>query len=111
MNQALYKPDEYVLLVSTFIVRHNGTRTSTAPIHFDPRYQFGIVITNEDANDTLVKFNIRCIDAGVPVRNPTDEELETLPIYEITSSLFWDPSRKLLAKNEMATQQVTLCQY
>ena len=55
---------------------------------FDPRYQFGIVITNEDANDTLVKFNIRCIDAGVPVRNPTDEELETLPIYEITSSLF-----------------------
>ena len=44
VNQELSKPDELVLLMSTFQVRYNGTRVDTAPMQSDPRYQFGIVL-------------------------------------------------------------------
>ena len=31
--------------------------------------------------------------------------MDTLPVYEITSLLFWEPTRKLTAENEVAMHQ------
>ena len=98
INQALPKPDEYVSLLSTFQVRYNGTGINASSMQFDPRSQFGIVLPNEDVSDTVVNFTLRGIVMGVPIRIPSNEELDTLPVYEIKSSLFWDPSRKLHAE-------------
>ena len=53
----------------------------------------------------MVKFTIRGIAEGIPIRTHRCGELDALPVYEITSPLFWDPSRKLHTENEMATQQ------
>ena len=74
-------------------------------MYFKPRYQFGIGIPNEDANGTVAKFTLRDISVGVPIRTCTDDELENIPAYEIISPLLWDPSRKVHAEYEMATQQ------
>ena len=74
-------------------------------MNFYPRSQIGIVLPNEDANNNVVKFTLRGIVTGVTIRTPSDEDLYTLPVYEITRSLFWDLSRKFQAENEMATQQ------
>ena len=78
--------------MSTFQVRYNGIGINAASMQFDPRYQFGIVLPNEDVNNTVVKFTLRGIVMGVPIRIPSNEELDTLPVYEIKSSLFWDPN-------------------
>ena len=36
---------------------------------------------------------------------PSDKELDTMTVYKITRSLFWDPYSKFHTENEMATQQ------
>ena len=99
IDQSLSKPDENVLLMSNFQGSYNVTRIDTAPMYFNPKPQFGIVITNGDVNDTLVKFTLKRIATGFPIRIPSDEELDTISIYEIKTSLFWYPSRKFNAKN------------
>ena len=71
---------------------YNGDRIDTATMQSNPRSKFGIVLHNEDDNNTVVKFALRGI-------TPSDEELETLPVYKIRSPLFFDPSRKLHAVN------------
>ena len=57
---------------------------------FDPISQFGIVLPNEDANDTIIKLTLWGITSGVKIRTPSYEEMDTLPVYDINSSLFWD---------------------
>ena len=66
-------------------------------MQFDPRSQFGIIIQNEYANDTVVKLTLRGIVMGVPIRTPINEDMETLTKYKITSPLFCDPYSKLNA--------------
>ena len=85
--------------MSTFLVRYNGTIIDTAPMYLYPRSQFGTVPPNEDANNTVVKLTIIGVATGAPIRTPSDEEMDTLPIYEIPSPLFWDPSSKFHAEN------------
>ena len=57
-------------------------------MQFDPRSHFGIVIPNDYVNDTVVNFTLRGISAVVPFRTPIDEDMNTLPVYGITSPLF-----------------------
>ena len=67
--------------MSNFQVRYNYTRINTAPVKSNPRSHFGIVILDEDANDTVLKFLLRGIDLGVPIKNFSDEDLDTLLVY------------------------------
>ena len=67
------------------------------PIQFDPIYQFNIVLLNEDNNYTIINLTLRGITAGFNIKTPSDEELENLPVYDIASDLFWDPTRKFHA--------------
>ena len=96
-----------MLLIYTFQVRYCNTRIDTSPIQFNPISKFGIVLPNEDANNTVVKFTLICIATVIPIITPRDEDMETLLVYEITIPLFWDPSSKLRTENEVATQKGT----
>ena len=91
--------------MSNFQVWYNGTKINTAQIQFDPRYQFLIVLPNNNANDTYVKFTFQGIVTRVAIRTPRDEYLDTLAIYEITSPILWDPMSKLHAENEESVHQ------
>ena len=91
----------------TFQVRYNCTIINTSPMKFKPRSQFGIVISNVDAKDILVNFSRIVVAAGVSIRTSRNEELDTIPMYEITSPLFCDLSRRLHTKNEMDAHQGT----
>ena len=91
--------------MSTSQVRYNGNRVDTVPIQFDPRHQFVIILPNEDANHTIIKLTLWGIADGIIIRNPRDEELDTLPVYKTTSSLFWDPTRNPHAENEVVVNQ------
>ena len=33
---------------------------------------------------------LRCIATGVTIRTTINEDLDTLPVYDITSPMFWD---------------------
>ena len=105
INQALSKLDEDLFLVSTFQVIYNGTVINTVSMQFKPRSQFVIVLPNEYTNNTVVKFTIRGVCMGVPVRTTINKYLDTLSVYKIKIPLFWDLSRKLHIENEMNTQQ------
>ena len=72
----------------TYQVRYNGTIIDTTPMQFNPRYQFVIVIPNEDANNTVENFTLRGVAVDVLIKTPIYKELDTLSMYEITSSLF-----------------------
>ena len=53
----------------------------------------------------MVKFILRDIAVGIPTITPRYVDMDTLTVYEITSTLFWYLYRKLHAENEMTTQQ------
>ena len=55
--------------------------------------------------DGVIKFTLRGIDAGIPNRTPSDEDMDNIPVYDIISPLFWDLYRKLHVGNVLATQQ------
>ena len=74
--------------MSNFKVCHNATRIYMAPMKLDPRSQFVFVLPNEYANNTVVNFTIIGIAMGAPIRTPRNEELDTFPVYEITSPYF-----------------------
>ena len=59
--QSLSKPDEDVSIISSFQVSYNVTIIDTAPMYFNPRSQFGIVIPNGYVNNTLVKSTLKDI--------------------------------------------------
>ena len=109
INKVLSNPDEDVSLVLTFQVRYNCTRIDTAPMQFDTRSHFGIVLPNEDDNDTLLNLTLIVIDVGVPIRTPSNEGIENISMYKITSPLFCDLSRKFHAKKINGYK--TGCQY
>ena len=46
---------------------------------FDLWSHFGSVITNEDANNTVVKFTIRGTTTGIPIITPRYEDMDTYP--------------------------------
>ena len=88
--------------MSNVLFWYNSTRVDTEPIQFYPIFQFGNVLPNNNDNGTIVKFNIQGIATEVTIRNPRNEDLETLSVYEITSTFFWDKMSKFHYKNEEA---------
>ena len=105
INQALHKPDEKRSLLSTYQVRHNGIRVDATPVQFDKTSAFGIVLPKEDAEDATIRFTLRGVSAGFKVRTPTNEELDTMQPYELTSQLYWDPQSESHAKEEVVAQR------
>ena len=103
-NQALYKADEERSLLSTFQARWSGTRVDSVPMSHDPTSLFGIVIEDEDLGKAVVPFNIDRASCGFNCRTPTDEDWETLPLFEITSRLRWDPNDPKHAEEEAKVQ-------
>lgn len=91
-NQALYKADEERSLLSSFQTRWSGTRLDSVPMSQDPTSLFGIVIEDEDHGRVVIPFNIKQSSCGFECRTPTDEDWESLPLFEVTSRLRWDPN-------------------
>ena len=54
ISQEIYKPDEYVSLISNFQVSYNGTIINTAPMKYDLRPRFVIVLPNEYSNKNVI---------------------------------------------------------
>ena len=73
VNHALSKPDQEVSLISTFQDLYNSTIIDTMPMKFYPRSNCGIVLTNKDANGTVVKFMLQGITIGVTIRTTINE--------------------------------------
>ena len=48
---------------------------------------------------------LRGVAARVNIRTPSDEDLDTLPLYEITIPLFWDPKSKFHDENEITVEE------
>ena len=73
---------------------------------FYPISQLVVVLPNKYNNYTIVKFALRGISARINIRNSSDEDLDTLPVYDITSPLFGEPTSKFHDKKEEAMLQV-----
>ena len=69
---------------------------------FDSRSQFGIFLPNEYSNNTIIKFKLRGSVEVVTISTTSDKDLYTLPVYDITTPLFLDPTRKLHSENEIS---------
>ena len=61
-----------------------------------------MVLHNYATDDTVINFQIYFVAAGFDIRTPMDEDMKILPMYEVTSQLFWDPNYFSHAKNERA---------
>ena len=85
--------------MSTLKIQYNVTRVEKALMQFDSISQFRIFFLNEDVNETIIKFTLRGISAGFIIRTPGDEDLDTLPMYKITCSLFWYSTSTLHVEN------------
>ena len=92
VNQALYKPGSSQSLMSTPQVRDSGTRVDTTWVQHDETSNYGVVLDSEEHGRLIVPFTLNGVSSGFSVSSPDDEELEQLPIFEITSSLYWDPN-------------------
>ena len=104
INQALYQEGEDRSLLSTFQARWSGTRVDNVPVSQDPTSEFGIVLHSEEDGREIVPFSMRGTSIGFKVRRPLDEDLESLPIFDVTSSLHWDPNSPEHAEEERRAQ-------
>ena len=105
VNQGLYQPGSSQSLMSTPQVRDAGTRVDTTWVQHDSTSNFGIVLQSEEYGRLVVPFTIDGASSGFSISSPDDDELEELPIFEITSSLHWDPSSNSHAENEARSQK------
>ena len=87
VNQALYKPGSSQSLMSTPQVRDSGTRIDTTWVQHDETSNFGQVLESEKHGRMVVPFALDGVSASFSVSSPDDDELDQLPILQITSSL------------------------
>ena len=104
VNHCLHKPDEGRSLLSSFQVRHSGTRIDSTPMQHDDRSLFGIVLDTEEKGRVVIPFSLRGISAGFMIRTPDDEDLDKLDVFDITSRLVWDPNSPEHAEEEARVQ-------
>ena len=104
VNQGIHNPDENQSLMSTFQVWWSVTRLENSIIHHDSSSRLILVFHNENTHDTVINFHINGVDAGFDIRNPRDEYMERLPMYEVRIQIFWDPNNPSRSKNEKADQ-------
>ena len=90
--------------MSTFQYWWSGTRLENAPIQNDYSSIFRLVFHNDATDDTVIDFQLNCVDLGFNIRTPMDEDREIFYMYEITSQLFWYPQYPSYAKNENSYQ-------
>ena len=105
VNQALYKPGSTQSLLSTPQVRDSGTRVDTTWVQHDATSNFGLVLEDGEHGRLVIPFTLDGVSGGFSITSPDDEELDQLPIYEITSSLHWDPNSEDHAKTEARSQK------
>ena len=104
VNHCLHKPDEGRSLLSSFQVRHSGTRIDSTPMQHDDRSLFGIVLDTEEKGRVVIPFSLRGTSAGFMIRTPDDEDLDNLDVFDITSRLVWDPNSPEHAEEEARVQ-------
>ena len=104
INQALWKPDEDHSLLSSFQCRYSGTRLDNVPMSQDDRSEYGIVIDSDEHGRVVLPFNLKDSSTGFAIRTPDDEDLNTRPLFEITSQLPWDPNSPEHAEEERKAQ-------
>ena len=90
MNQALYFKDKDVALMSTFQARASGEVVNNIPKQFEENSPFSISFPGQDLS---IPFLIKGTTCYIPLRNPTEKEVDSLPIFNLTSpDGTWDPS-------------------
>ena len=104
VNHCLHQPDEERSLLSSFQVRHSGTRIDSTPMQHDDRSLFGIVLDTEKKGRVVIPFSLRGTSAGFMIRTPDDEDLDNLDVFDITSTLTWDPNSLEHAEEEARVQ-------
>ena len=104
VNHCLHQPDEERSLLSSFQVRHSGTRIDSTPMQHDDRSLFGIVLDTEKKGRVVIPFSLRGTSAGFMIRTPDDEDLDNLDVFDITSTLAWDPNSLEHAEEEARVQ-------
>ena len=70
----------------------------------DDRSEYGIVIDSDEHGRVVLPFDLKHSLTGFAIRTPTDEDLHTRPLFEITSQLPWDPNSPEHAKEERKAQ-------
>ena len=80
VDQGIHKTDEKRAFISTFQAHWLVTRLKNPRIYHNPSLIFGLVFHHEDTDDALINFKIQS-----DIRTPTDEDMEKLLKYEVTS--------------------------
>ena len=47
----------------------------------------------------VINLQIHGVAAGLDIRTPTNEDMEILPMYDVTSQFIWDPQDLIHSKN------------
>ena len=78
----------------------------TTWVQHDETSNFGVVLLeSEEYGRLVVPFTLNGVSSGFSISSPDDDELDRLPIFEITSSLHWDPNSDSHAKAEARSQK------
>ena len=85
INQAVVNTDEYRLLLSMFQSRYSCTKVDNDKIQFNMGSRFGTIFHNRDTGTSIVKFDLKGVAMGFHICNPTEKDLEILPMHEVTS--------------------------
>ena len=81
-----------------------GTILYNTPIHNYLSSRSRLIFRNEDTNGRVVNFNIHGVASGLNIRNPTDEDMEILSMYEVKIQLLWDLHDPSHSKNKNSPQ-------
>ena len=87
-NNSIYIKNMKNALLCPNQARENGTIVNDVPPHLDHTEQSTFSIITEETEIKLEQFGPT---AFVQLRRPTEDELETLPILDITGEDEWDP--------------------
>ena len=95
VNQALYFKEEEVALMSTFQARASGAVVSNIPKQFEENSPFSISFPGQYLS---IPFLIKGTTCYIPLRTPTEKEVNSLPRFNITSpDGTWDPSSLVMS--------------
>ena len=110
VNQALYFGDKMEhSLLCTNQVRNNGLIVDDRRVEHDWKGDGHTHSIEVPESNVIIKLESHGPTSFIPVRNPTDEELETLEWIELTSDMDWDPYGE--ADNMINIRQVEESQY
>ena len=81
-----------------------GKIVDNNPVQNNPSSILGLILHNKDTYDTVISFKLHGVSTGLDIRTPSYEDMEILPIYEVTRQLLWESQDTIYAKNDKAAQ-------